>query len=304
MVIVREDRPGDRRLVPYVVSTDGQTLDIGAIAVSVAEACRSFMLPSAYVQVPSLPMTPQASSTSGLFPLRLRLCRPAGLAGPSNEAERQLPEVWKRLLGLERIGVDDNFFELGGHSLTAVRLVADVERLMGIRIPMSTLFEAPTVRKLAGLLSTAGWTPDWSCLVPVCTSGSLPPVFCVHGYGSQVLWLSGMSRELGTDQPVYGLQPQGLDGRMEPLRVIEDMAAAVRRGGPRCRSSRSVLPAGYSLGGVVALEMARQLEGSGRAYRISGHDRQRVPRRLPPDRDSAVGALEASCDGHSWKRSG
>ena len=182
-----------------------------------------------------------------------------------------MTEVWKRLLGLESIGIDDNFFELGGHSLTAVRLVADIERLMGIRIPMSTLFEAPTVRKLAGLLSTEGWTPQWSCLVPVCTTGSLPPVFCVHGSGSEVLWLSGMSRELGTDQPFYGLQPQG-SGR-------SDRAAATHRGhGCTSTSPRSVVSflegpyylLGYSLGGAVAFEMARQLEANGQRVAFLG----------------------------------
>lgn len=263
VVIVREDRPGDRRLVSYVVSVDGQLLDTGAIASSLAESLPSFMLPSAYVQVFSLPMTPAGKLDVRSLPAPISSIAVAGLAEPSTEAERQLLEVWKRVLGLESVAIDDDFFELGGHSLTAVRLVADVERLMGIRIPMSTLFEAPTVHKLAGLLSTAGWTPDWSCLVPICTTGSLPPIFCVHGYGSQVLWLSDMARELGAVQPIYGLQPQGLDGRMEPLRRIEDMAARY------VTEIRGVVPhgpyylLGYSLGGTVAFEMARQMEACG-----------------------------------------
>jgi aspartate racemase len=270
VVIVREDRPGDRRLVSYVVSADGQPLDTGAIAASLAEALPSFMLPSAYVQVSSLPMTPAGKLNVRSLPAPAPSAGLTGLTDPSNEAERQLTEVWKRVLGLERVGVDDDFFELGGHSLTAIRLVADVERLMGIRIPMSTLFEAPTVRKLARLLSTEGWTPEWNCLVPVCTSGCLPPVFCVHGYGNQVLWLSGMSRELGTDQPLYGLQPQGLDGRTEPLQSIGSMAAryiaeirSVVRQGP-------YYLLGFSLGGAVAFEMARQLEASGQRVAFLG----------------------------------
>jgi amino acid adenylation domain-containing protein len=270
VVIAREDRPGDRRLVSYVVSADGQALDVSTLLASLAETLPSFMLPSACVQMPSLPMTPAGKldvrALPAPDPVRHSEFPPEALS----EAERWLAEVWQRVLGLEGIGVDDNFFELGGHSLTAVRLVADVERTMGIRIPMSTLFEAPTVRKLAGLLSMAGWTPDWSCLVPICTSGSLPPVFCVHGYGNEVLWLSGMSRELGADQPFYGLQPQGLDGRTEPLRLIEDMAARY------VVEVRRVLPhgpyylLGYSLGGVVALEMARQLEGGGEGVAFLG----------------------------------
>jgi amino acid adenylation domain-containing protein len=270
VVIVREDLPGDRRIVSYIVSADGQPLDIGAIAALLAEALPSFMLPSAYLQVESLPMTPAGKLDVRSLPVPV----PSGHSGastePSSEAERRLVEVWRRVLELEKIGVDDNFFELGGHSLTAVRLVADVERRMGVRIPMSTLFEAPTVRKLAGLLSTEGWSPQWSCLVPVCITGSLPPVFCVHGSGNEVLWLAGMSREVGTDQPFYGLQPQGVDGRTAPLRRIEDMAARY------VAEIRRVVPQGpyyllgYSLGGAVAFEMARQLDTGGRRVAFLG----------------------------------
>jgi amino acid adenylation domain-containing protein len=268
VVIVREDRPGDRRLVSYLVSGDGKPLDVGAIAASLAAVLPSFMLPSAYVQMPSLPTTPVGKLDARSLPAPVPRVGPAGVTAPSNETERQLTEVWKRVLGLNRVGIDDNFFELGGHSLIAVRLVADVEHLMGIRIPMSTLFEAPTVRTLARLLSTEGWTPDWNCLVPVCTTGSLPPIFCPHG--DQVSWLSRMSRELGMDQPLYALQPQGLDGRTEPLQSIESMAARY------IAEIRNVVPhgpyylLGYSLGGAVAFEMARQFEACGQRVAFLG----------------------------------
>jgi amino acid adenylation domain-containing protein len=262
VVIVREDRPGDRRLVAYIVSDNGRSLDSGAIAASLAEVLPSFMLPSACVQVSSLPMTLAGKLDVRSLPAPVPGIRSVAPVEPSNEVERRLSEVWKRVLGLDRIGVDDNFFELGGHSLTAVRLVADVEHTTGMRIPMSTLFEAPTVRALAALLSKDGWAPSWNCIVPICTTGSLPPVFCVHGYGNEVLWASGISRKLGADQPVFGLQPLGLDGRTEPLNRIEDMArryvtemCAIAREGP-------YYLIGYSLGGAIAFEMARQLEAA------------------------------------------
>ncbi|HWQ21986.1 MAG TPA: amino acid adenylation domain-containing protein, partial [Clostridia bacterium] len=170
VVIVREDRPGDRRLVSYVVSVDGQPLQSAVLAASLAESLPPFMLPSAYVQVESLPMTLAGKLDVRSLPAPGLPAQAGAPAEPSSEAERLLADVWRRVLGLESVGIDDDFFELGGHSLTAVRLVSEVERLMGIRIPMSTLFDAPTIRRLARLLSTDGWSPQWSCLVPVCST--------------------------------------------------------------------------------------------------------------------------------------
>jgi thioesterase domain-containing protein/acyl carrier protein len=265
---VREDSPGERRVVALVVASDGQTPDGQCLSAELARVLPAYMVPSESFLVTRLPTTGEKEEDSPGLPLRA-ISASIG-ATSENEAERQLLQIWKRVLGLHALGVDDDYFDVGGHSLTAVRLVSEVERLIGISVPISTLFQARTVRRLASLLTTKGWLPDWSCLVPIRESGSLPPVFCVHGIGSQALEFSDLAKALGEDQPVFAFQSRGLDGQSQPFERIEDMA------GQYIAEMRRVQPfgpyslMGYSFGGVIAFEMAHQLKASSESIDFLG----------------------------------
>ncbi len=177
--------------------------------------------------------------------------------------EAQLVKIWERVLGVHPIGLKDSFFELGGHSLLAVSLFAQMEKVFGRRLPLASLFQAPTVEQLAKLLRTKDLVPDWSPLVPIQPRGERPPFFAVHAYGGDVLFYRELARHLGEDQPFYGLQAVGLSGERHPLKRIDDMAARY------LREVRAVQPegpyrlGGYCMGAYVALEMARQLESEG-----------------------------------------
>jgi len=128
-------------------------------------------------------------------------------------------------LNLQKVSIKDSFFDLGGKSLLAVRLFLRIELEFGRKLPLSTLFRAPTIEKLAQLLSSGDDSPSkWPSLVPIQTNGAKPPLFLVHGAGGNVLLYSALAKQLGADYPLYGLQSQGLDGISEPLRTIEDMA--------------------------------------------------------------------------------
>jgi thioesterase domain-containing protein len=183
--------------------------------------------------------------------------------GPRDRMELQLVRIWEKVLGRQPIGVRDNFFELGGHSLLAVRLFAEIRKLFGHDLPLATLFQAPTVEQQASCLHADGPVASWSSLVPIQPAGTRPPFFCIHGAGGNVLNYRWLAQYLGTDQPVYGLQSQGLDGRTLGPQQIEEMAAHY------LTEIRSVQPrgpyhlGGGSFGGVVAFEMARQLEAQG-----------------------------------------
>src|SRR5208282_3855229 len=133
-----------------------------------------------------------------------------------------------RALGLDaaQIGIHDDFFLLGGHSLLAVRLFADIEKLTGKNLPLALLFQAPTIAQLAEVLTRDGWAASWSVLVPMQPLGKKPALFCVHDVGGNVLCFQALARSLGPDQPVYGLQARGLDGKEAPAARIEDMAAS------------------------------------------------------------------------------
>ncbi len=159
------------------------------------------------------------------------------------------------MLGVQPIGVQDNFFDLGGHSLLAVRLFAQIERIFGKRLPLSVLFQAPTVEQLADLLRQAGWSSSWSSLVPIQPQGLNPPLFCLPGnLGNVFLDLGDLAPYLGPEQPVYGLQ----DGIQNPSQIHAlaahyiDEIRSVQPKGP-------YLLAGICSGGVVAFEMAQQL---------------------------------------------
>ena len=185
------------------------------------------------------------------------------LSGSLGETERQLTKIWEQILGVQPIGMRQDFFELGGDSLQAVRLFAKIEKLFEVRLPLSTLLEVQTIEGLAQILRHQGPASKGNSLVAVQSRGSRPPLFFVHGAGGNVLIYRDLARHLGPDQPFYGLQSQGMDGRLPFLDRIEDMAATY------VEEIRTVQPegpyflGGYCMGGTVALEMAQQLLAQG-----------------------------------------
>lgn len=182
------------------------------------------------------------------------------MVAPRDEVERQLKEIWQGILGVEPACVSQTFFELGGHSLLAVTLFSEIERVFGKKLPLATLFQAPTIEQLANVLRQRNDAVSWSCLVPIRPRGSKPPLFLIHAIGGNLLNYNDLVAHLDPELPVYGLQSQGLDGKTSPLTTVEEMAAQY------IRDIRELLPAGpfhlagTSFGGVVAYEMARQLQ--------------------------------------------
>ena len=176
---------------------------------------------------------------------------------------RELARIWQQLLGVKSVGIHQNYFDLGGDSVLAVRLFAEIEKVFRVKLPLATLFDAPTIHDLAGILRSEAPSNGWSPLVAIQESGTRPPFFCIHGAGGNVLIYRELSQNLGLDQPFYGLQSQGLEGTEPPLTRIEDMAAlyveAIRRRQPH----GPYLLGGYCGGGLVAFEVAQQLRSAG-----------------------------------------
>jgi len=192
------------------------------------------------------------------------------------DIEGVLAEWWRELLGVEKIGLDDDFFDLGGHSLIAVRLFSKIKKAFEVDLGLSILFEARTIRQLAALVRQAGPSRDRedlgssTAVVPIREGGSRLPLFLLSGLGGEVIGFDTLARCLGGDQPVYALQPQGLDGRKPFLTRVEDMAAyyldkirEVQSKGPYCL-------AGYSFGGYVVFEIAQQLHAAGETVALLG----------------------------------
>jgi phthiocerol/phenolphthiocerol synthesis type-I polyketide synthase E len=176
---------------------------------------------------------------------------------------KQLMSIWQELLGIDSVGPDQNYFDLGGDSSLAVHLFVQIERVFNVKLPLATLFEAPTIEELARILRREARSSGWSPLVPIQTAGSRPPFFCVHGAGGNVLIYRDLARRLGSDQPFYGLQAPGLDGSCPPLARVEDMAALYAREIRRAQPSGPYFIGGYCLGGTIAFEIARQIQAQG-----------------------------------------
>jgi len=181
----------------------------------------------------------------------------------NHKTTEQLARIWQQILGIDSVGPDQNYFDLGGDSSLAVQMFAEIEKIFKIKLPLATLYEAPTIEELAKILRGETVASGWSSLVAVQVAGSRPPFFCMHGAGGTVLMYRDLSRRLGDDQPFYGLQAQGLDGSSSPLTTVEEMAALYVTEIRRVQSHGPYFLGGYCLGGTVALEVAQRLRAEG-----------------------------------------
>ncbi len=182
---------------------------------------------------------------------------------PRDELETQLVKIWEAVLGIRPLGIAHNFFELGGHSLLAVRLFTEIEQIFDKTLPLTTLFQAPTIKQLANILRQEDWSPSWSSLVMVQAGGPKQPFFFVHGAGGNVLIYRTLAKHLGTERPFYGLQSQGLDDVTPFYTCIKDMATHYLAELQALQPEGPYFIGGYCLGGTIAYEMAHQLNAQG-----------------------------------------
>jgi aspartate racemase len=271
VVSMRESASGDRQLHAYLVGNRTAAPDAATLRARLAQVLPGYMLPQGYQWLDRLPLTRSGKVDRRALPEpdddgASRGAAPdAADAAPNvNLLELELQRLWQRLLGREHIARQDNFFELGGNSLLAARLAAQIDRLLGCSLPIATLFQSPTIESLARRLSDEDWMPPWSSLVPLQTQGDRPPLFFVHGQWGNVFRLVDLVPLLGPQQPCYGIQAVGLDGRRARHTRVEDMAAHYVREIVSFQPHGPIYLAGYSLGGVLAFEVARQLHQVGR----------------------------------------
>lgn len=263
VVIAREDVPGDQRLVAYVVHNHGQELMFSELRSFLRAKLPEYMVPSAFVLLSALPLNPNGKVNRRALPAPdPTKQKPQSIVAPRDLLEDQLKEIWQEVLGIETIGIKDNFFDLGGHSLLAMRLVAQIEKISGKNIPLATLLQAPTVEQLANLLRQEEWSAPWRSLVAIHPDGSQPPLFCIHPIGGTVLFYQRLVRYL-PGRPIYGLQARGMDGSKTPYTEVVDMAAHYIKEIHTIQPEGPYFLGGFSFGGLVAFEMAQQLQAQG-----------------------------------------
>jgi amino acid adenylation domain-containing protein len=270
-VVVRDDLPGGRGLVAYLAAHhsngNGPTPTNGAIG-SVRTYLRSrlpeFMIPAAFVVLERLPLSPSGKIARRALPApEVAVVDDGPMETARTPAETKLATVWGAVLGIEVIGLDDNFFDLGGHSLLGVRLFAEIEKAFNRRLPVSTLFQAPTIRKLAEILSDPARDEATNEVVVLQSGLGGPPLFVVHEVDGRLLRYRELVSRLGADLPVYGFElAQGPD--IEPvLTTFEELAAKYVQ---QMRVKQPMGPyflCGYCWAGELTFEMARQLVAGG-----------------------------------------
>jgi len=151
VVVAREDSPGDKRLVAYVVLQESRPSAVGEVRKFLQEKVPQYMTPSAYVVLNTLPLTPNGKLDRKALPAPSPAERHAGedYEAPQTSMEKQLAQIWESILRVEGVGRRDNFFELGGHSLLATRMVVSAREAFNVELPLRRIFEAPTVAEFA-----------------------------------------------------------------------------------------------------------------------------------------------------------
>jgi thioesterase domain-containing protein len=263
--------PGIRQAV--AVARDGARLDayvvLGSPEPGLADRLRAhlrgrlpeYMVPSTFAVLDALPLT----SNGKVDRLRLSTsepARPAAAVAPETLLEQIIVEVWREVLERRDVGVDDNFFDLGGHSLLAVRMLDEVARLCGRRLPVSTLFTGATIRQLVDAIREQG-EDGIQPLTAIQAGGGRTPFFFLYG-----AWLGGgfycraLARQVGPEQPFYAFHPWGFDGRAVPP-TIEAMAEESLQALRAVQPTGPYLLGGHCVGGLIALEMAHRLRAEG-----------------------------------------
>ncbi|MBU8540383.1 non-ribosomal peptide synthetase [Falsiroseomonas tokyonensis] len=263
-VIAREDRPGDKRLVAYLVPGEGY--DAAALRGHVASRLPDYMLPSAFVTLDALPVNASGKLDQSALP------RPdhAGSASRAlaTETERRVAALFAQALGVARIGAEDDFFALGGHSLLAVELMLGVQREFGRDPGLGALFEYPTVARLAALLDSTALPPPDDGLRPLIVLGrgepARAPIFAVHPAGGIAWCYGGLARVLAPERTVFGVQSPALDPAVTPMESLEALAAEYADRVLAAAGPGPVNLLGWSVGGLIAQAMAVRLRELGR----------------------------------------
>lgn len=276
VVVAREDRPGDKRLVAYIVSEKAGQLDHTEMRFFLKRTLPEYMIPSTIVALDALPMTPNGKIDRKALPVPGRVESAQLFTGPRTHMEKTIARIWAEVLGIGHVDVHDDFFDLGGHSLLATQLAAKLREAFGIDLPLRAIFIDSSVAKIAAKIlysaKQGGYRyhedpPAWASLVPIQPRGGRKPFFLVSGTYSQegefLGYLANLVPHLGLDQPVYGFKARGLDGRVQPHRNAEEMARDYIEEMRAFQPEGPYLLGGECVGGVVAYEMAQQLYAQG-----------------------------------------
>lgn len=301
--VVSYDNAGDKTLVGYVVPQNPTLLS----ARTLYDHCRRYlplyMVPSVFQFIDELPISPNGKTDRRRLPILDLAGAETGeeFVAPRDELEQKLADIWVDVLQRQEIGIYDNFFEAGGHSLRAMHVVSRVYSALQVEVPLRLMFESPTIASMATAIRQihGGAAPQQAsdpqdteihaaslspALVPIKPHGRGTPIFCIHPASGVVFPYYSLAKWLENDRPLYGIQDPSVDGGRAPYDSIEEMASDYIEAVRQIQPHGPYHLAGWSLGGIVAFEMAQQLAKQGETTGLLGILDTPVP--IPSDQSA------------------
>lgn len=266
LVTVYRDEKGDQQLVAYLTLHDRKENITEELRNHLKQSLPDYMIPQVFMILEKMPLNANGKIDRKALP------PPVIVAGTSGEdlsfaqlsvSEEKLKDIWKTILNHDRFGIHDNFFTIGGHSLLGVRMFIELEKQLGVKLPLQTLFKAPTIKELAAIIDNEESNLEWKPLVMFRKGGNKPPLFCLHMHNGNIYRWKVLEKYLPDDQPIYALQPKALDPKQTPHRNLKEQAAYYIEEIKKIQPQGPYHFVGLCYGGTAAFEMALQLEANG-----------------------------------------
>jgi amino acid adenylation domain-containing protein len=265
VVLLRQDRSGQKRITAYLIPRPNTPLTISHLRAEMNKVLPTYMIPSAFVFLEEFPLTSNGKIDRQSLPEPEWESRHSDdeYLSARNEAERRLVELWQDNLGIQKIGVRDDFFTLGGDSLRAAEILAGMEKSFGVTLPLAFLLENRTIEQMAVRLQREDMHLPIQRLIAIQPNGSRPPLFLFPGHFGDTFYFRFLSQHLGPDQPVHGIELVSPGG--DTISTL-DLVETARRCVDEIRTLQTHGPyylAGHSFGGLLAYEIAQQLNIAG-----------------------------------------
>jgi len=261
LAVLESSATGDSRIVAYMISRTNHPPDATELRNFLRQSLPDYMIPASFVFLDSFPLNSNGKiDRRALSQAKIQSAESAVPQEPADQIEARLRDLFCSVLNLSPIGVNDDFFDLGGHSLLAAQLFREINICFNLDMPLATLFHAPTVRRIAALIRDSDVEQMNAPVVRIQPKGSKPTIYCIGAGDGEVIVYRRFALELGLDQPLYGLQPFRLLGL---LPTVKQLATAYIEELRKIGESEPFCLLGYSFGGLVAVEMARQIELAG-----------------------------------------
>ncbi|GCE15669.1 amino acid adenylation domain-containing protein [Tengunoibacter tsumagoiensis] len=265
IVVAQTYAEHEKRLVAYLIARAGSSCTSTQLRSYLARSLPDYMHPTTFLWLQAFPLTPNGKlDRKQLSQHNGKQYEEEGRIPARDALEWQLVQIWQEVLATRPIGINENFFARGGNSFSAVRLMNRIRQQYSYELPLSLLFQEATIEQLAAILRQEKGETELTPLVPIQAGGSKRPFFCIHPGGGGVLCYRELAEVLGEEQPFYGLEDlRQYQETIDERATIEDLATTYVRAVQLQQPAGPYLLGGWSFGGIVAFEMAQQLQKQG-----------------------------------------